>query len=360
MFSRRRATGFRLSGVSFVSHSMNQGRSDSGRAVTRSPGGRPDRLREQRHLTQAELAELAGVSPSAISQAEAGHRGLSLDTVATLAERLQLSIDDLLASQPDADYLLARREHAAGRCGSGPSLDSPDRSGFGPTSSNSHPVRPAFRGFPTKGSSSSSSLPESCRSTWGRTCRSCDLATRCSRHGWESQGGATCSVSLPDSSGSSETETRHVSAGSMWTVDIHSHCAAVHTANVRHPPRRIPWPEPCWTSLSTEICPASRLFDEDSAAPTNPCRRDDTPSGDRRRRAQELVARAGGRREPLERMLAGYQRRLHAASDDFDATDALRVVELALSVVGRSDGPWTAQSREAHAPWQWWRHRRNP
>ena len=70
------------------------------------------RLREQRHLTQAELAELAGVSASAISQAEAGHRGLSLDTVATLAERLQLSIDDLLGSQPDADYVLTRREKA--------------------------------------------------------------------------------------------------------------------------------------------------------------------------------------------------------------------------------------------------------
>jgi transcriptional regulator with XRE-family HTH domain len=84
------------------------------------------RLREQRHLTQAELAELAGVSASAISQAEAGHRGLSLDTVATLAERLQLSIDDLLGSQPDADYVLTRREQAGVGAAPAPSLDSPD------------------------------------------------------------------------------------------------------------------------------------------------------------------------------------------------------------------------------------------
>ena len=83
-------------------------------------------LREQRRLSQAELAELAGVSPSAISQAESGRRGLSLDTVAALAERLQLSIDDLLAHQPDADYLLARREHSAANWARGSQLDNPD------------------------------------------------------------------------------------------------------------------------------------------------------------------------------------------------------------------------------------------
>ncbi|HEU5309244.1 MAG TPA: helix-turn-helix domain-containing protein [Acidimicrobiia bacterium] len=68
------------------------------------------RIREQRHLTQAELANLAGVSPSAISQAEAAQRGLSLDTVMTLSERLQVSIDELLARARDVDYVLARRD----------------------------------------------------------------------------------------------------------------------------------------------------------------------------------------------------------------------------------------------------------
>jgi transcriptional regulator with XRE-family HTH domain len=68
------------------------------------------RIREQRHLSQADLARLAGVSASAISQAEAGRRGLSLDTVVTLSEGLQVSIDDLLSVRRETDYVLARRD----------------------------------------------------------------------------------------------------------------------------------------------------------------------------------------------------------------------------------------------------------
>jgi transcriptional regulator with XRE-family HTH domain len=83
------------------------------------------RLREQRHLTQAELAKLAGVSSSAISQAETGYRGLSLDTVVTLSEQLQLSIDDLLAYQPDVDYVLARRDRVGVAAAQTPLLDDP-------------------------------------------------------------------------------------------------------------------------------------------------------------------------------------------------------------------------------------------
>ena len=85
-------------------------------------------------------------------------------------------------------------------------------------------------------------------------------------------------------------------------------------------------------------------------ASVNPSVGDDAPSGDRWRRARELVARAAGRRESLERMRAGYQRRLHATSDDFDATDALRVVELAL--VSRRKVRWSvdrSESRSARA-----------
>jgi transcriptional regulator with XRE-family HTH domain len=68
------------------------------------------RLRQERHLTQADLARLAGVSPSAISQAEAAQRGLSLDTVMTLADRLQLSMDEFLARPGNTNYVLARRD----------------------------------------------------------------------------------------------------------------------------------------------------------------------------------------------------------------------------------------------------------
>jgi len=68
------------------------------------------RVREERRLSQADLARLAGVSPSAISQAEAGHRGLALDTLLTLVEALGVGLDDLLAVRTTGDYVLARRD----------------------------------------------------------------------------------------------------------------------------------------------------------------------------------------------------------------------------------------------------------
>jgi transcriptional regulator with XRE-family HTH domain len=68
------------------------------------------RIREERRLSQADLARLAGVSPSAISQAEAGHRGLALDTLLTLAEALGIGLDDLLGVRSTGDYVLARRD----------------------------------------------------------------------------------------------------------------------------------------------------------------------------------------------------------------------------------------------------------
>ncbi|MFN2555539.1 MAG: helix-turn-helix domain-containing protein [Nitriliruptorales bacterium] len=68
------------------------------------------RLRQQRHLNQADLSRLAGVSPSAISQAEAGRRGLSLDTLLKLSEELGISLDELLSTQHAPNYVLARRD----------------------------------------------------------------------------------------------------------------------------------------------------------------------------------------------------------------------------------------------------------
>lgn len=54
------------------------------------------RLRSARGLSQRQLAEAAGITPAAISQAEAGRRGLSLDTLVPLCERLGVGLDDLL------------------------------------------------------------------------------------------------------------------------------------------------------------------------------------------------------------------------------------------------------------------------
>lgn len=68
------------------------------------------RIREERRLSQADLARLAGVSPSAISQAEAGHRGLALETLLRLVESLGVGLDDLLAVRTSGDYVLARRD----------------------------------------------------------------------------------------------------------------------------------------------------------------------------------------------------------------------------------------------------------
>jgi transcriptional regulator with XRE-family HTH domain len=72
-----------------------------------------ERLRQERNLTQTDLARLVNVTPSAISQAEAGRRGLSLDTLLVLCERLGIGLDDFLSTVPAAGYVLARRERAS-------------------------------------------------------------------------------------------------------------------------------------------------------------------------------------------------------------------------------------------------------
>ena len=68
-----------------------------------------ERVRRERNLSQSDLARLAGVTQSAISQAEAGRRGLSLETLLLLSERLGTGIDNLLAAAPTGGYVLARR-----------------------------------------------------------------------------------------------------------------------------------------------------------------------------------------------------------------------------------------------------------
>jgi transcriptional regulator with XRE-family HTH domain len=67
-------------------------------------------VRTERSLSQADIARLADVSPSAISQAEAGQRGLSLDTLLVLTNRLGMGVDSLLDNEERADYQLARRD----------------------------------------------------------------------------------------------------------------------------------------------------------------------------------------------------------------------------------------------------------
>lgn len=68
-----------------------------------------ERIRRERNLTQSDLARMGRVTPSAISQAEAGRRGLSLDTLLLLADHLSVSVDELLSAASAPDYALARR-----------------------------------------------------------------------------------------------------------------------------------------------------------------------------------------------------------------------------------------------------------
>jgi transcriptional regulator with XRE-family HTH domain len=65
-------------------------------------------IRRVRGLSQRDLGRLAGVSASAISQAELGQRGLSLETILELTEALGLSLDEFLRGEILPGYRLAR------------------------------------------------------------------------------------------------------------------------------------------------------------------------------------------------------------------------------------------------------------
>jgi transcriptional regulator with XRE-family HTH domain len=67
-------------------------------------------VRTARGLSQSALARLAGVSPSAISQAERGRRGLSLDTLLDLSAKLNITLDELLRGEVVPGYRLVRRD----------------------------------------------------------------------------------------------------------------------------------------------------------------------------------------------------------------------------------------------------------
>lgn len=66
-----------------------------------------ERIREERlslRLTQAQLAEAIDISDTYMGAIERGERGLSLDTLVMLSERLGVTVDFLLAdSVPDTD-----------------------------------------------------------------------------------------------------------------------------------------------------------------------------------------------------------------------------------------------------------------
>jgi transcriptional regulator with XRE-family HTH domain len=66
-------------------------------------------VRTQRHMSQSDLARLLGISPGAVSQAERGRRGLSLETLLDACSKLDLTLDELLRGDANPGYRLARR-----------------------------------------------------------------------------------------------------------------------------------------------------------------------------------------------------------------------------------------------------------
>ena len=65
--------------------------------------------RLQRGLSQSHISRLAGVSPSAISQAERGQRGLSISTLLRLASALGITLDELIIGRSQAAYIIRGR-----------------------------------------------------------------------------------------------------------------------------------------------------------------------------------------------------------------------------------------------------------
>ena len=61
-------------------------------------GDRLREIRENRELSQSDLARAAGMQPSAIAHFEAGRRKPSFDNVRALATALQVSADYLLGT----------------------------------------------------------------------------------------------------------------------------------------------------------------------------------------------------------------------------------------------------------------------
>ena len=64
--------------------------------------------RQARGLSQADVARLAGVSASAISQAERGRRGLSLETLLELSTRLDVTLDELVRGERAPGFRVGR------------------------------------------------------------------------------------------------------------------------------------------------------------------------------------------------------------------------------------------------------------
>lgn len=70
--------------------------------------------RKQFHLTQEELAELAGITPQTISSAELGKKALRPENIIRICSALEISTDYLLlgkVAEPDYSALISKTSH---------------------------------------------------------------------------------------------------------------------------------------------------------------------------------------------------------------------------------------------------------
>lgn len=59
-------------------------------------GNRLKKYREQRHLTQAKLAEMVGTNQKHLSRIECGYHSVNFTTIVAIAKALNISIDSLV------------------------------------------------------------------------------------------------------------------------------------------------------------------------------------------------------------------------------------------------------------------------
>lgn len=78
-------------------------------------GTRVRQIRKQFNLSQARLAEKAGLSPKYISDIELGKKGVSLDTADKIAAAFDLPLADILKEQPteSVDFIAAMQQYNA-------------------------------------------------------------------------------------------------------------------------------------------------------------------------------------------------------------------------------------------------------
>lgn len=78
-------------------------------------GTRVRQIRKQFNLSQARLAEKAGLSPKYISDIELGKKRVSLDTADKIAAAFDLPLADILKEQPteSVDFIAAMQQYNA-------------------------------------------------------------------------------------------------------------------------------------------------------------------------------------------------------------------------------------------------------